>query len=313
LNSELNEELPWGPLRPIIGKTTTIKVDDFDEDIMAEPHTKGYLLIQAFLVKAKLPISDYINDTKSVLDQLPRLLAAMESIAMNNLATEGRFDLICMFAITRQVINTRSMVSSDFLFNLNLLLSVYLTAISYYQPGGDPFLQFSSFTKDKVKKMKKRGLTLRDIVEMTDKEKSTLGLSSKNLLDIRSLPIFVVQNISLSFIADKTSQERKGTIKFELLLKKNKNRRRRSNNNQNEDTLGFVAAIGTQHNNFLLAHKTVTMVSSGTRGVELTFDWDLAKSCCTSDDDQKVLLRVLSTNAKGLDLEFAVPLNETKK
>ncbi len=65
-------------------------------------------------MKAKLPISDYINDTKSVLDQLPRLLAAMESIAMNNLASEGRFDLICMFAITRQVINTRSMVSSDF-------------------------------------------------------------------------------------------------------------------------------------------------------------------------------------------------------
>ncbi len=161
--------------------------------------------------------------------------------------------------------------------------------------------------------MKKRGLTLRDIVEMTDKEKSTLGLSSKNLLDIRSLPIFVVQNISLSFIADKTSQGRKGTIKFDLLLKKNKNRRRRSTDKQNEDALGCVAAIGTQQNNFLLAHKTVTMVSSGTRGVELTFDWDLAKSCSNSDNDQKVLLRVLSTNAKGLDLEFAVPLNETKK
>ncbi len=62
-------------------------------------------------MKAQLPISDYINDTKGVLDQLPRLLAAMESIAMNNVTTEGSFDLICMFAITRQVIRTRSMVS----------------------------------------------------------------------------------------------------------------------------------------------------------------------------------------------------------
>ncbi len=160
--------------------------------------------------------------------------------------------------------------------------------------------------------MKNRGLALRDIVEMTDKEKSTLGLSSKNLLDIRSLPIFFVQNISLSFIAGKISQERKGMIKFDLLLKKNKNRRRRTDK-QNEDSSGCVVAIGTQQNNFLLAHKTVTMVSSGTRAVELTFDWDLAKSCCTSDSDQKVLLRVLSTDAKGLDLEFTVQLNQIKK
>ncbi len=40
LNYDLNEDLPWGPLRPTIGKTTIIKVDDFDEDIMADPHTK---------------------------------------------------------------------------------------------------------------------------------------------------------------------------------------------------------------------------------------------------------------------------------
>jgi len=70
-----------------------------------------YLLIQAFLTGAKLPISDYINDTRSVLDQLPRLLAAMENVALNQSA-EYTFDLLCMFTIARQVINTRSLVST---------------------------------------------------------------------------------------------------------------------------------------------------------------------------------------------------------
>ena len=72
-----------------------------------------YLLLQAFIVKAKLPISDYIGDSRSVLDQVPRLLAAAESIAAEDMMTEYSFDLFCMFSRTIQAINTRSMVRKN--------------------------------------------------------------------------------------------------------------------------------------------------------------------------------------------------------
>ena len=44
-------------------------------------HTKAALLLQAHFTHAPLPISDYVNDTKSVLDQSLRILNAMVDIA----------------------------------------------------------------------------------------------------------------------------------------------------------------------------------------------------------------------------------------
>ncbi len=48
---------------------------------MESPHTKAFLLLQAHFGRSALPISDYVNDTKSVLDQVPRVLNAMLDIA----------------------------------------------------------------------------------------------------------------------------------------------------------------------------------------------------------------------------------------
>lgn len=49
-------ELPW-------------KVDHFALD---SPHVKAQLLLQAHFARTPLPMSDYITDTKSVLDQAVR-------------------------------------------------------------------------------------------------------------------------------------------------------------------------------------------------------------------------------------------------
>jgi len=38
-------------------------------------HVKAYLLVQAKMQRLELPIMDYINDTKTVMDQLPRVLS----------------------------------------------------------------------------------------------------------------------------------------------------------------------------------------------------------------------------------------------
>ena len=70
-----------------------------------------FLLLQAHLERAKLPISDYINDTKSVIENVPRLLAAMQFIAMDDRTAAGALDLICQFARAKQYLTTKSLVS----------------------------------------------------------------------------------------------------------------------------------------------------------------------------------------------------------
>ena len=63
LNEDLSGDVRWG---------VTSEMDFLD------PHCKCWLLIQAWLDEAQeLPISDYINDTRTVVDQLGRLFAAM--------------------------------------------------------------------------------------------------------------------------------------------------------------------------------------------------------------------------------------------
>ncbi|KAG5188657.1 Sec63 Brl domain-containing protein [Tribonema minus] len=65
LNAELAAELPWA----------------VDAARVGEANTKAYLLLQAHMCRAPLPISDYANDTKSVLDQAPRVLNALVDTA----------------------------------------------------------------------------------------------------------------------------------------------------------------------------------------------------------------------------------------
>ena len=73
LNATLAESLPW-------------RTDHLD---MESSHTKAFLLLQAHFFQVKLPISDYITDTKSVLDQAPRVLNGMIDVA----ADAGQLEL----------------------------------------------------------------------------------------------------------------------------------------------------------------------------------------------------------------------------
>ena len=65
LNAGLSETTPWA----------------VDTKNMDSPHVKTFLLLQAHIYRLPLPISDYVNDTKSVLDQIPRVLNALIDIA----------------------------------------------------------------------------------------------------------------------------------------------------------------------------------------------------------------------------------------
>ena len=111
---ELSRSLPWGhdlskvswwsdkPKHP--GKNIL--------DIMADPHTKCFLLLQAFIFKGKLPISDYINDMRSVVEQIPRLLAAMQFIALDDKASAGNFEMFSCFPMVRRIFSTGIMIDA---------------------------------------------------------------------------------------------------------------------------------------------------------------------------------------------------------
>jgi len=65
VNAQMALELPW----------------QVDERLMDSPHTKAVLLLQAHFCRSALPMSDYLTDLKSVLDQAVRVLQAMVDIA----------------------------------------------------------------------------------------------------------------------------------------------------------------------------------------------------------------------------------------
>jgi antiviral helicase SLH1 len=64
INAELAKNLPLG---------TEGLLDDLP---MWDPHVKAFLLLQAFMSRVELPISDYVGDSISVLDQSIRIIQA---------------------------------------------------------------------------------------------------------------------------------------------------------------------------------------------------------------------------------------------
>jgi activating signal cointegrator complex subunit 3 len=65
VHAQMAKELPWR----------------VDERSLDSPHVKANLLLQAHFARSPLPMSDYVTDTKSVLDQALRVLQAMVDVA----------------------------------------------------------------------------------------------------------------------------------------------------------------------------------------------------------------------------------------
>ena len=71
LNEHLARDLPW----PV-----AIAADGSPPDF-GSPHAKAFLLLQARMTHAPLPITDYVNDTKTVMDAALRVGAALVDVA----------------------------------------------------------------------------------------------------------------------------------------------------------------------------------------------------------------------------------------
>ena len=67
------------PLLTALNDPTSLRL--VDERSLDSPHIKAQLLLQAHFARMPLPMSDYVTDTKSVLDQALRVLQAMVDVA----------------------------------------------------------------------------------------------------------------------------------------------------------------------------------------------------------------------------------------
>jgi len=96
MNADLAETVPW-PVKP------------FTYD---SPHTKAMLLLQCHFGRLPLPISDYVTDLKSVLDQAIRILQAMVDVA----AEKGFLN------VSIEIMHTMQMVKQGRFFDQSHLL-----------------------------------------------------------------------------------------------------------------------------------------------------------------------------------------------
>lgn len=237
-------------------------------------------------MRSELPISDYINDTKSVIEQIPRLLAAMESLSLEEKSFEGSFDLYCCFSLVRQTINSRCMV------------------------GEDPMGHLAGMSSNVKKRLSSQGIhDLRQFIQKVNAGQ-VKGLPSQIVTVVKKIPLFTVENISLKFETNKRANKNIGQLKFDLKLEViGETKKRRAND---DITQSFTIVVGTKDNNILLDQKSVIISlphrqNTVQRQLTMSFDWSLANSN-GGKDSGLILLRILSTDRRGLDIERQIKL-----
>uniref|UniRef100_A0A7S1DCV9 SEC63 domain-containing protein n=1 Tax=Cyclophora tenuis TaxID=216820 RepID=A0A7S1DCV9_CYCTE len=303
LNEALSEDLMWGAdvssvLNPDHGRSHV------NLDVMADPHTKCFLLLQAYLEKAKLPISDYINDTRTVVDQIPRLLAAMYYIALDDTTIAGNFDLLCQFSRIRAIFATRTMVDAD------------------------PLSQLSGFTNDAIRRLangaKSRKKNMPSLWELRSQSRADSAALLKGLLkgqrfdvermldSVYATPLYSVEEAKVSHEVDKALGKSVGKLAITVEIQYENVKRGRS---RDEDTpLTLTVLLGTRLQKSLLAHSTLSLPRRGEKAspskkkLELKFDWAVANAG-GGEEGGSMTLRFLMEDLRGLDTELVVPLS----
>ena len=297
LNEELSDDLMWGPDTQSL--LSGNRDQYFNPEIYEDPHTKCFLLIQAHLERAKLPISDYINDTKGVIENIPRLLAAMQFIALGDRTTTGAMDLICQFARTKQFLTTMTLANDN------------------------PLVQLPGVSNEIAQRLlKNKAAKVKSIRELRSLDRKTAAAALQRVLQgkkvvmdnaldhLYSIPVFSVTFANVHHEVEKKSGESRGRLKLSLDFHREdpvrQKKGRRGCNNDVSYTLVLVVGSFTQGT--ILADSVVS-VSHGrgtwTVSKELEFDWIAA--IADGGDDQQIVLRLLWEEIRGFDAKMVIP------
>ena len=123
------------------------QIDPSQIETYEDPHLKVHLLLQGFMMRSPLPITDFINDQNSVLDNSIRLINALADIA-------GYYEL-----------------SSQLL----LIISTMPYLIQAIMPFDSELLQLDGIDTGIIRRLKQEGIsTLRDMRSHSENELFTI-------------------------------------------------------------------------------------------------------------------------------------------
>ncbi|CAJ1934944.1 unnamed protein product [Cylindrotheca closterium] len=287
LNEGLSENLMWGADTAGVQSPESTYIYR-SSDVYADPHTKGFLLIQAFLEKAQLPISDYVNDTRTVMDSVPRLLAAMHFVASNQYETDGYADVVSQLFRTKQLISTKSTLSMNPILQLpGISKKTAEKAVSELGDGAFWHLRQAS-----------RAQAEQHLKNFGPPKQRNYASALNNLL---SYPKVTVTESKIAHRVDKVTVKSKGTLTLKIQIDRKKG-------SQDEPiTLGIVVASNASRR--LLGYQEVSISRNGNWTVDksIDFDWEAARSD-GGEGSGTVIVRLLLDSVKGLDSELLVKL-----
>jgi len=298
LNEELSYELMWGPdTQSLLAGGREVY---HDPEIFLDPHTKAFLLVQAYLQRAPLPISDYINDTKSVTENLPRLLAAMEFIATDDVAA-GSFEVMTEFSRLRQVWSSRTLPNDDPLKQIKLSENT----IQRIKTGGRG-KDLMRTIRDLRESPKKQVASLLQRLERNQKRGGDNAELSMNLL--YNMPVLSLKKAVVSSDVQKSSGKTIGKLAIDLEVQREQ-RSPKKGDHSSPSEFSLTILVGTLQQSILLAQSSARLARSGTWSLskELAFDWNAANAG-GGEDHGRLRVRLILNEVRGLDYEVLVNL-----
>ena len=307
LNEDLSKDVMWGPdVADVLAGNKSTQRQYRNPEIYLDPHTKAFILVQAHLEYTKLPISDYLNDTKSVMENLPRILAAMSYIAAAECDVEGSFELLTQFSRIRQLLKARCKVDVDPLQQLpgfNASVMQRLQTMNQ-NSGATTLLQFRSLQR------KDADQQIQHILQNSVRRRNDDTINK-----LYGFPLIAVTKSTINFELDKTTNKSIGKLILSIDINRTgpPSMRNNSNNGSKDDTnsITLMILLGSYHQRLLLSTSTTRISRYGTWTIqkELVFDWHKAKS---DGNSNKVIVRLLLDEVRGLDWEMMICLNESK-
>lgn len=309
LNEELSKGVMWGPdVADVLSGNKSTQRQYRNPEIYLDPHTKAFLLVQAHLEYSKLPISDYVNDTKSVMENLPRILAAMSYIAATSECdVEGSFELLTQFSRTRQLLRARCKVDDDPLVQLPGFNTIIVRRLqNSKQNDRDATLLYFRLLQRKDAEQQ-----IHKILTESSRQRKDDAVNA-----LYGFPLATLTKSVTKFEIDKGTNKSHGKLILSINIDRSSPQPSKntfttpSKDNVNSFTLTIL--LGSYQQRFLLSSSTVRISRYGNWTIqkELAFDWHKAKSDGNSD---RAIVRLLIDEVRGLDSEMIVSLNASEK
>jgi replicative superfamily II helicase len=303
LNEDLSKDVIWGPdVADVLSGNKSTQRQYRNPEIYLDPHTKAFILVQAHLEYTKLPISDYVNDTKSVMENLPRILAAMSYIAATaECEVEGSFELLTQFSRTRQLLMSRCKVDDDPLQQLPGINAGVVQQIQSSQRNGGRMTlhQLRSLQRKDANQQMQHAF-----------HNSTRLRTDEAINKLYGYPLITATTSTMIFKVDKQTNKSIGKLILSIDIDRTNHSSSSSNTNTNgskdsNTSITLMVLLGSYHQRFLLSSSTIRIVRYGTWTIqkELVFDWNKAKS---DGDSDKVIVRFMFDEIRGLDLEMII-------